>query len=874
MASITVRSLTTGETSSDDTSWWQNAPMAPAASAGSPGGKQPRGVRNNNPLNIEAGNFTAAQPGFSGSDGRFAKFEDVDQGFAAAENLLGVYGTKHGINTVAGVINRWAPPSDGNPVSAYAASVSKDLGINPNDPLDLSNPVVRSRVASAMAKFENGVEVPRSTKAEAKPAASGDWWQAAPLAEPAKAAPAATPSAIPADPKADVGRMTALGEGARSGLFMNMGDELAGASAAGMSGLPKGVQDAAGITGKAIAAPVGVGRMIADKIMGTDGASKAYETERNRVREQSKAAQQQYPGTYIAGQIGGALALPVGGMANAATLPVRMGRGAALGAGIGGVSGAGEGENLTDRASRGTTGAVLGGVLGGVGAPVVEGLVQGGRAVAGPLVNAYRGAVNPADEAARRVTTALARDAGIDPGAAARLTPAEYAASVQSGGPARILDIGGETTRALARSAANTSPEGRGLLTRSIDEAFEGQGPRIVRWLQDTFHFPNQFAQQQALEQTQRAVNRANYGRAYIAGDRELFSEGMEQLMGSPAVVEAMRRAATTGRDRAVAEGFGAFNPGVVVENGMVNFRPGRNGVPTYPNLQFWDVVKRELDDAARVTRRSGADGEATVLEGLARNLRNELDALVPQYRAARAGAAAGFGAENALEAGANFVTSRMGNDEARALLATMTPAERQLFQDGFVSNFIQTITERGDRRNILNSIGESPAARARLNIALGPQRAAEMEAGLRVEGIIDLARNAVTGNSTTARQLAELGFAGGAGSLGVSGAYNMDPQQMTYAAVAGALLAGKRGIDTRVAQRVAEMLVSNDPQMLLRGIRLVSNNNNMMNSLRSVDRRIAAIGGEQVPSGAAVQSLGIGRAESNQPNVERPPGQ
>jgi hypothetical protein len=34
----------------------------------------PRGIRNNNPLNLETSSFTQHQPGFTGSDGRFGQF--------------------------------------------------------------------------------------------------------------------------------------------------------------------------------------------------------------------------------------------------------------------------------------------------------------------------------------------------------------------------------------------------------------------------------------------------------------------------------------------------------------------------------------------------------------------------------------------------------------------------------------------------------------------------------------------------------------------------------------------------------------------------------------------------------------------------------
>jgi hypothetical protein len=95
-----------------------------------------------------------------------------------------------------------------------------------------------------------------------------------------------------------------------------------------------------------------------------------------------------------------------------------------------------------------------------------------------------------------------------------------------------------------------------------------------------------------------------------------------------------------------------------------------------------------------------------------------------------------------------------------------MSPTDKQLFQDGFVSHFVNRLNEGGDRRSVLNKIGESPAARERLQIALGPQRANELEAGLRAEGIMDTARKALQGNSTTARQLVELGLAGGSAGL------------------------------------------------------------------------------------------------------------
>lgn len=153
----------------------------------------PRGLRNNNPLNIEAGSFTQGQPGFVGSDGRFAKFEAPEQGMAAANKLLDSYQAK-GLNTPAAIIGRWAPQGENNS-AAYAATVAKKLGIGPNDQI---TPEMRPALIAAMSEVENG-------KASAIPqiaTALGPTGDAAlpPGATPAQGAlPTAAQAAAPSD---------------------------------------------------------------------------------------------------------------------------------------------------------------------------------------------------------------------------------------------------------------------------------------------------------------------------------------------------------------------------------------------------------------------------------------------------------------------------------------------------------------------------------------------------------------------------------------------------------------------------------------------------------------------------------------------------
>jgi hypothetical protein len=129
---------------------------------------QPRGYRNMNPLNIEDGSFARSQPGYAGSDGRFARFASMDQGTAAADKLLSIYGNK-GINTVGGVINRWAPASDNNPTNQFAAAVARGAGVDPNTQINLGDPAVRQRLIGPMAQFENGRPLPQQQAALTTP---------------------------------------------------------------------------------------------------------------------------------------------------------------------------------------------------------------------------------------------------------------------------------------------------------------------------------------------------------------------------------------------------------------------------------------------------------------------------------------------------------------------------------------------------------------------------------------------------------------------------------------------------------------------------------------------------------------------------------
>lgn len=85
----------------------------------------PVSIRVNNPGAIRPG---GGWPTETGSAAGFSVFESPEAGFEALFENLDSYYTRHGVNTIADVIARWAPASDGNDERDYVAHLRQRLG--------------------------------------------------------------------------------------------------------------------------------------------------------------------------------------------------------------------------------------------------------------------------------------------------------------------------------------------------------------------------------------------------------------------------------------------------------------------------------------------------------------------------------------------------------------------------------------------------------------------------------------------------------------------------------------------------------------------------------------------------------------------------
>jgi len=120
----------------------------------------PRGIRNNNPLNIRRSKDKWKGMRAVQSDAQFCQFESLEWGWRAAFYLLTrTYYHKYRLFTIRAIVQKWAPAIE-NDTKAYIANVSRLTGIDPDEPIGIPSdqPARWIALGTAMAIQENGIE--------------------------------------------------------------------------------------------------------------------------------------------------------------------------------------------------------------------------------------------------------------------------------------------------------------------------------------------------------------------------------------------------------------------------------------------------------------------------------------------------------------------------------------------------------------------------------------------------------------------------------------------------------------------------------------------------------------------------------------------
>lgn len=121
--------------------------------------KLPRGIRNNNPLNIRKGKvkwmgevlYLEGVP----VERDFCQFESMEYGWRAAFILLRKYIKTYKCNTVRKIISRWAPENE-NYTETYIKYVSNKVAEGADEEITAESPALLL-IAAGMCEMENGV---------------------------------------------------------------------------------------------------------------------------------------------------------------------------------------------------------------------------------------------------------------------------------------------------------------------------------------------------------------------------------------------------------------------------------------------------------------------------------------------------------------------------------------------------------------------------------------------------------------------------------------------------------------------------------------------------------------------------------------------
>lgn len=568
-----------------------------------------------------------------------------------------------------------------------------------------------------------------------------------------------------------------------------------------------------------------------------------YSDELAKVRKRMGQNQEAAPGVSTAAGLAGGVATGAGLMKSGVSLIPRFanaGLKARIGAGAveGGLYGAGYGAGAAeggaaDRALGAAQGTAIGSVIGGSIPVAGVGLRAIGRTAYESIAPRAGAIFTPVKEASRRVGDAFRRDALMRQ---PMLSSADEAAGFVPGQDIRNFDRGGETVRALTRSVANQSPESRGAIARAVDDRFIGQTQRLRYSIERAVGGrTDDLAFQDALLSKASQQNRSAYDAAFarnFGGAPPMVFDELVNRVPASAMANAMRVAKAEGRP------FGQHLIASIDEAAdTVTFK-------RMPSLREWHYIQRGLRSSADSAYRSGAGEVGTAYKQLHREILDAMDSANPAYQEARRGAAAFFGAEDALDAGRKFVFLNRNIRQASRAFGKMKPAEKEAFKVGFAGELLEKIGQTSDRRNVINQIFTVPNARQKIEMVMGPKAARELEAFARVENAADLMRGAL-GNSTTARQLVEMGLGAGAGVS--AGATTVGA--LTTATLSAALRVFGVEAEEEVLRRVSKILLSQNRGELAEAAKYIVKSQKTRATLeRAMDaiETIGRIGGAQ----------------------------
>ena len=114
----------------------------------------PRGIRNNNPGNLNYAHQPGAHLETGVPEPRFAAFPTLADGIQALREQLLRY-AERGLTTVASIISVYAPSTE-NETTAYITTLCRHMGVQADTVLDLHDAATMAALIGGITTIENG----------------------------------------------------------------------------------------------------------------------------------------------------------------------------------------------------------------------------------------------------------------------------------------------------------------------------------------------------------------------------------------------------------------------------------------------------------------------------------------------------------------------------------------------------------------------------------------------------------------------------------------------------------------------------------------------------------------------------------------------
>lgn len=480
-----------------------------------------------------------------------------------------------------------------------------------------------------------------------------------------------------------------------------------------------------------------------------------YSTEQRKLEESKRQAQEANPWTFGAGQLAGAVPsffVPGGAVARGATLAGKVGKGAAAGAGLGGLYGAGS--NSEDRLLGAAEGAAIGAPIGGAFPLAAAGAGAAWRGAGNALRSnriARRAGQSP--ETMRVVGSAMQADETLGARGQANMAAAGREAMVADAGP---------NAKALLDTSIQRGGPGAVKASRAISERVKRDARRFSDVLDQTLGAPEGItAARTAIRKGSEKVRKRAYTAAYespIDYSKPLARE-MEDILNERVTPDVVNEANRLMKLR--GESSKQINA-IVGNDGSVIFE-------TLPDVRQIDYMTRALNQLAESGEGQGALGGQTTLgsayKGLSREIRSRLRELVPNYAEALDTAADPIERAQAVEFGGKLLSRGITRDQAAEAINGMSRAEKAAAAQGLrssiddmMANVSRTIQDHNvDAREAIKGLKElsSRANRSKVELIIGQEKASTLFKEIdRIAKSFDL-RASVTENSKTYARLA-----------------------------------------------------------------------------------------------------------------------